>query len=123
MKLKGKQAYSPLLKSRPTCRTTCFFLYQRPSDERICSFGVLVPKLQVPLAVDRNRIKRVVREFFRLYQKKIPSGIYLVRWVLPKKGLKNVSSKYLIRGLALNRELLVLFESINQSQSSESAHV
>jgi ribonuclease P protein component len=82
-----------------------------------------VPKLQVPLAVDRNRIKRVVREFFRLYQKKIPSGIYLVRWVLPKKGLKNVSSKYLIRGLALNRELLVLFESINQSQSSESAHV
>jgi ribonuclease P protein component len=36
-------------------------------------------------AVQRNRVKRVLREFFRLNQREIPNGIDLV--VVPKRRL------------------------------------
>lgn len=36
-------------------------------------------------AVDRNRVKRVLREFFRLEQRRIPPGLDIV--VVPKRSL------------------------------------
>lgn len=36
-------------------------------------------------AVARNRIKRVVREFFRLHQNDVPGGLDLV--IVPKRSL------------------------------------
>ncbi len=36
-------------------------------------------------AVARNRIKRVVREFFRLHQQDVPDGLDLV--IVPKRSL------------------------------------
>ena len=37
------------------------------------------------MAVARNRIKRVVREFFRLHQQDVPDGLDMV--IVPKRSL------------------------------------
>lgn len=36
-------------------------------------------------AVKRNRLRRLIREYFRLYQKNIPNGCDIV--VVPKRGV------------------------------------
>jgi ribonuclease P protein component len=41
--------------------------------------GLIVPKRHVPLAVDRNRIKRLVREWFRHRQHALEGRDVLVR--------------------------------------------
>jgi ribonuclease P protein component len=41
--------------------------------------GLIVPKRHVPLAVDRNRIKRLVREWFRHRQHGLAGRDVLVR--------------------------------------------
>ncbi|GAU08651.1 ribonuclease P protein component [Desulfoplanes formicivorans] len=43
-------------------------------------------------AVQRNRIKRVVREFFRLHQDRVPSGIDYV--VIPKRNVQAFDLAY-----------------------------
>lgn len=43
-----------------------FLLLARPSDQEKARLGLVVAKKNIRLAVKRNRIKRVVRESFRL---------------------------------------------------------
>lgn len=40
--------------------------------------GLSIPKKQIPRAVDRNRIRRVVREYFRLRHKELAVHLDLV---------------------------------------------
>ncbi|MCL1985949.1 MAG: ribonuclease P protein component [Betaproteobacteria bacterium] len=58
------------------------------ADERACSgqwrLGLAVTR-KSGNAVWRNRIKRIVREFFRLHQRSIPQGWDIV--VVPKRSL------------------------------------
>jgi ribonuclease P protein component len=48
--------------------TSAFSLLARPNGRDFARLGLAVPKRQVRRAVDRNRIKRVIRESFRQAQ-------------------------------------------------------
>lgn len=69
--------------------------------------GIIVPKSCVGKAHQRNKIKRVIREYFRLHREKFPRGDLLVIAKSPSESLKPVD----LRSLLL--ELLV------QSRSKE----
>ena len=45
----------------------------------ICRLGLIVPKRVFPRAVDRNRAKRVLREWFRGHQERLGSRDILIR--------------------------------------------
>jgi ribonuclease P protein component len=53
--------------------------------------GLAVSK-KVGIAVQRNRMKRVVREFFRLHQQAIPAGVDYV--VVPKRKVNAPALTY-----------------------------
>lgn len=61
------------------------FAFHRKQDLIGFRLGCTVTK-KIGKAVFRNRIKRVIREFFRLYQHKIYLDLDFV--VVPKKGIK-----------------------------------
>lgn len=58
--------------------------------------GLVISKKNVRLAVNRNRIKRLVREYFRLHQQTLPAidCIFLAR-----RGLDQVESSLLTKQL------------------------
>ena len=59
--------------------------------------GLIVPKRLVRLAVQRNRVKRVLRESFRLKQRELPSGSYLFRLKRAPGALSGSEIKKLAR--------------------------
>ena len=67
--------------------------------------GLAVPKKQVKLAVDRNKIKRVLRENFRLNQHDLPA-IDMV--VMVKSGIDKLDNK------EINQQLSKIWRKINQ---------
>lgn len=68
----------------------CFAFHYLMMNRDYPRLGIIVSKKNCALAVDRNRIKRIVREQFRLNQPAIPS-VDLV--VLLKSSLKNISEQ------------------------------
>lgn len=55
-----------------------FVVYQRDNDFHCYRLGVVVSKKQAAHAVDRNRLKRLVKEAFRLNQHQIRASDYVV---------------------------------------------
>lgn len=49
-----------------------YVLYYRPNRLNYPRLGIIVAKKKCPLAILRNKIKRHVRESFRVYQSKLP---------------------------------------------------
>ncbi|MFX4762728.1 ribonuclease P protein component, partial [Acinetobacter baumannii] len=50
-----------------------FLLLARPSESGNSRIGFIIAKKKVRLAVDRNRIKRCVRDDFRLMNSELPA--------------------------------------------------
>lgn len=46
----------------------CFYLEQKTTEEPFCKVAFLVSKRRFRHAVDRNRVKRLMREAYRLHQ-------------------------------------------------------
>ncbi|HXE18402.1 MAG TPA: ribonuclease P protein component [Castellaniella sp.] len=76
--------YAAALKGRRIARGALFVVSspRQPTGTGAgARLGLIVPKRQVPLAVGRNAIKRVVREAFRLRRASLPEGDWVFRLV------------------------------------------
>lgn len=79
--------------------------------------GLAFSKKKIPRAVDRNRVKRIVREQFRLTQTMLPSVDMIV---MPKAGTRNAKNTSIIASFhALCEQLKQkLGNQVEQSQRS-----
>lgn len=66
-----------------------FLILARPNGLPHPRLGLVVAKKHLNLAVERNRIKRLVREHFRMQQEAL-SGVDMI--VLSRKGLAELSN-------------------------------
>ena len=66
--------------------------------------GLVIAKKHVRLAVDRNRIKRLIRETFRTKQQQLP-GIDVI--VLSRKGMGELANAALVEQLDLQWQRLI----------------
>ncbi len=66
-----------------------FLILARPNSLNHPRLGLVVAKKHLSLAVQRNRIKRLVREEFRLQQNQLP-GLDMI--VLSRKGLADLNN-------------------------------
>jgi ribonuclease P protein component len=71
------------LKAGRPVRGTRFSIYSRPNAVGFARLALVVPKKLAPRAVDRNRIRRVTREAFRLQQEQLVGLDLVVRLVRP----------------------------------------
>lgn len=71
--VKGYQ-FDAVFKSRSIShRTDCIRILGRPNDEPYARLGLIVAKRILPRAVDRNRVKRLIRETFRHRAAELPA--------------------------------------------------
>lgn len=71
------------LKSGRRIRGSRFSVYGHPNAVGFARIALVVPKKLVPHAVDRNRIRRIARETFRLHQEQLVGLDVVVRLVQP----------------------------------------
>lgn len=72
LKLHKAEHYSAVFKKNKRFRNGIFTVLVRPNQLSTPRIGIVVAKKKVKRAVDRNRIKRVVREMFRCNQQNLP---------------------------------------------------
>lgn len=87
--------------NRFSSRYFTILITKNPSDKN--RLGLAIAKKRVKLAVQRNRIKRLTRESFRLNQHKLPN-IDMV--VMVKSGIDNLENQ------AIEKELAYLWRKI-----------
>lgn len=75
-RLLKKSEFEDLLKLGHRCNGNYFALRWKEAGRR--RLGIIVPKRAVGLAAKRNRIKRIVREFFRTRPELFPQGDVIV---------------------------------------------
>lgn len=62
-------------------RTDCYVVLARPNQSGMARLGLVIGKRLLPRAVDRNRVKRCVRERFRLLRDQLPACDFVVRLI------------------------------------------
>ncbi|HXX71520.1 MAG TPA: ribonuclease P protein component [Candidatus Acidoferrum sp.] len=75
----GTTDIAALLAGGPALRRNGFSVLLRANAFGVPRLGLIVPKRVFPRAVDRNRMKRVLRELFRAQQARLGSRDILIR--------------------------------------------
>jgi len=86
----GTTDIAALLSGGGALRRPGFNVVLRPNPVGVPRLGVIVPKRIFPRAVDRNRMKRVLRELFRTQQSRLGSRDILIRVTESKFALAEV---------------------------------
>lgn len=76
-----------------------FTVLAKPSQSTTARLGLVVPKKQIKLAVRRNRVKRIVRESFRLTHKNLPQIDVIVLARSRADSMSNSELQSTLRGL------------------------
>lgn len=72
-----REHYGDALAAGKTRTQRYFTLYVRPNGESLARIGIITSKRVAPRAVDRNRMKRLVRETFRSMRQRL-QGVDIV---------------------------------------------
>ncbi len=80
--LKSKAQFQSVFEARQRLSDSFFTLYFILLDQPACRLGMVVSKRNVKRAVDRNYLKRIIREHFRLNPVKL-SGFDFVIVIKP----------------------------------------
>lgn len=88
--------YSRVFKDPVRSSDRLLTLLAKPNDLTTARLGLAISKKHARRAVDRNRIKRLIRESFRLNQAKLPA-IDLV--VMAKPGTQHASNQQITQAL------------------------
>ncbi|UOD50539.1 ribonuclease P protein component [Orrella daihaiensis] len=103
LRLLSPEQFAVALRSRPVGRSPLltFHWCKSPTVEATdnCQpkLGLIIPKRLARLSVQRNAIKRVLRESFRHQQSKLPGGYYVARLAAPLPTVSLTELKRLIR--------------------------
>jgi ribonuclease P protein component len=89
----------------------------KPNDRQPSRLGLVVAKKNIPTAVQRNLLKRVVRETFRQHQFEIPMDIVF----LARAGANNLAAKQLTMRLRRSWETLARRSKRVQCSKSDRA--
>jgi ribonuclease P protein component len=76
--LKGTE-FAAVFTVRRMLRSKAYLVMSRPNDLGHARLGMVVAKRQFKRAVDRNRIRRMIRETFRLYGPDLPALDVVIR--------------------------------------------
>jgi len=83
--LSGKLAFGILARSRRAARSERFLVQVSLNGGDLARLGIVVSRRTARRAVDRNRLKRLVRETFRRQQRELSGFDVLVR---PRRVLR-----------------------------------
>jgi ribonuclease P protein component len=100
-RLKGRSAFEPLLREGRRRSVSGYTFYVSRRNEGPPRLGILVTRRHAARATERNRIRRCIREAFRLEQQRLGSLDLLVR---PPYGARG-SAKMLERLREIFRRL------------------
>ncbi len=77
-----------------------FILLKTKNHLAYSRIGLVITKKKIPLAVDRNRIKRLIRDFFRLHLNKKTINnydiIFMVKYNISKKTNKDILADFFL---------------------------
>jgi ribonuclease P protein component len=73
--------FEKVFKDNERARTDSLLVMARPNNLGHARLGMVIAKRLLPRAVDRNRIKRCVRETFRLQRQDLPACDFVVRLI------------------------------------------
>lgn len=80
-RLTSKAEFDRVFADNQRARTECLLVMVRPNTAGFARLGMVVPKRLLARAVDRNRVKRCVRESFRQVRAKLPACDFVVRLI------------------------------------------
>lgn len=78
-RLRRPEQFAAALAAGPTGVRRHFSVFARPNGLEQSRVGIITSKRVAPRAVDRNRVKRIVREVFRLWRARLGGLDVVVR--------------------------------------------
>lgn len=81
VRLLKPEHFEQVFKENERARTDSLLVMARPNALGYARLGMIIAKRLLPRSVDRNRVKRCVRETFRVQRQRLPPCDYVVRLV------------------------------------------
>jgi ribonuclease P protein component len=95
-RIRKKKEFLEIMATGQKRQTTHFIIYLKPNSKSFSRLGITVSR-RVGEAVQRNRIKRLLREFFRVHKQRLPQTCDFI--IIAKKGANQLSYHQLKREL------------------------